>query len=83
MVPSAIAIISGAFEEGQRRNRALGMFAAVAASGFSSGLASGALITEFLSWRWIFFVNVPLTALIVILALRTVARGVNGLRALG
>jgi EmrB/QacA subfamily drug resistance transporter len=73
MVPSAIAIISGTFEEGHRRNHALGIFAAVAASGFSSGLASGALITEFLSWRWIFFVNVPLTALIVILALRTVA----------
>lgn len=65
MVPAAIAIITNSFPEGAARNRALGVFAAVAASGFSSGLAAGALITEFLSWRWVFFVNVPFAALIL------------------
>ena len=65
MVPSAISIISTTFEEGPRRNRALGIFSAVAATGFSSGLVSGALITELASWRWVFFVNVPITAAIL------------------
>src|SRR5882724_11683039 len=74
MVPSAISIISTAFAEGRRRNHALGIFSAVAASGFSSGLAAGALITEFVSWRWVFFVNVPIAAAILALTLCAVAR---------
>ncbi len=74
MVPSAISIISTTFEEGPARNRALGIFAAMAASGFSSGLAAGALITEFLSWRWVFFVNVPVAAAILALTPWVVAR---------
>ncbi len=65
MVPSAISIISTTFGDGPLRNRALGIFSAVAATGFSSGLVSGALITEFASWRWVFFVNVPITAVIL------------------
>jgi EmrB/QacA subfamily drug resistance transporter len=65
MVPSAISIISTTFEDGPRRNRALGIFSALAATGFSSGLVSGALITELASWRWVFFVNVPITAAIL------------------
>jgi EmrB/QacA subfamily drug resistance transporter len=78
MVPSAISIISTAFEEGPRRNRALGIFSAVAATGFSSGLVSGALITELASWRWVFFVNVPITALI--LGVAPIAVGSSGVR---
>ncbi|HZF33102.1 MAG TPA: MFS transporter [Candidatus Angelobacter sp.] len=74
MVPSAISIISTTFAEGRRRNHALGIFSAVAASGFSSGLAAGALITEFVSWRWVFFVNVPIAAAILALTLCAVAR---------
>jgi EmrB/QacA subfamily drug resistance transporter len=75
MVPSAISIISTTFEEGPRRNRALGIFSAVAATGFSSGLVAGALITELASWRWVFFVNVPITGLILCIAPIAVQRG--------
>ncbi len=75
MVPSAISIISTTFEEGARRNWALGIFSAVAATGFSSGLVAGALITEFASWRWIFFVNVPITGAILCVAPIVVQRG--------
>jgi EmrB/QacA subfamily drug resistance transporter len=74
MVPSAISIISTTFEEGPRRNRALGIFSAVAATGFSSGLVAGALITELAPWRWIFFVNVPTAIAILCIAPITVQR---------
>jgi EmrB/QacA subfamily drug resistance transporter len=75
MVPSAISIISTTFEEGSRRNWALGIFSAVAATGFSSGLVAGALIAELASWRWIFFVNVPITAAILCIAPITLRHG--------
>jgi EmrB/QacA subfamily drug resistance transporter len=78
MVPSAISIISTAFEEGPRRDRALGIFSAVAATGFSSGLVLGALITELTSWRWVFFVNVPIAA--VILGVAPIAVQASGIR---
>src|SRR5205085_9339698 len=67
MVPSAISLITTTFAEGAERNRAMGIFAAVAATGFSSGLAAGALIAEFLSWRFIFFVNVPIATVMIAL----------------
>lgn len=74
-VPAAVSIIATTFAEGEERNRALGVFAASASAGFSLGLVLGGVLTDALSWRWIFLVKVPVVALVVLLSLRVVAEG--------
>ena len=56
-VPAAVAIIAASFAEGAARNRALGVFGASASAGFSVGLVLGGILTDALSWRWIFLVK--------------------------
>lgn len=68
--PTALALITTNFEEGPPRNRAFGVFSAVAAAGGAIGLLAGGMLTEWLSWRWVFFVNVPIGALLAFLAPR-------------
>lgn len=63
--PTALALITTTFREGPERNRAFGVFAAVSAGGSAIGLLAGGLLVEWLDWRWIFFVNVPIGLLIV------------------
>lgn len=67
-VPSAVSIITTTFPEGPERNRALGIFTATAASGFSFGLVFGGILTGLINWHWVFFVNVPFVLLILSLA---------------
>jgi EmrB/QacA subfamily drug resistance transporter len=74
-VPAAVSIIATTFAEGEERNRALGVFAASASAGFSVGLVLGGVLTDALSWRWIFLVKVPVVALVAVVALRVVAEG--------
>ncbi|WP_441249985.1 MFS transporter [Kitasatospora sp. McL0602] len=66
--PTAFALIATNFEEGPDRNRAFGVFSAVAGSGAAIGLLAGGLLTEYLNWRWVFFVNVPIAILIAVAA---------------
>ena len=66
--PTALALITTNFEEGPQRNRAFGVFAAVSGSGAALGLLLGGMLTEWLSWRWVLFVNVPIGAVIALLA---------------
>ncbi|MFI9788090.1 MFS transporter [Kitasatospora sp. NPDC051984] len=68
--PTAFALIATNFKEGPERNRAFGVFSAVAGSGAAIGLLAGGVLTEYLNWRWVFFVNVPIAALIAIAAPR-------------
>jgi EmrB/QacA subfamily drug resistance transporter len=68
--PAALALLTTTFPEGGERNRALGVFGAVASAGGASGLILGGAITEWAGWRWIFLVNVPLTAAVAIAAPR-------------
>ncbi len=58
--PTALSLISTNFEEGPKRNRAFGAFAAVSSAGAAIGLLAGGMLTSWLSWRWTLFVNVPI-----------------------
>jgi EmrB/QacA subfamily drug resistance transporter len=65
--PAALSIISTTFTEGSERNKALGAWGAVGGSGAAAGVLFGGILTEYLSWEWIFFVNVPVGLLVLIL----------------
>jgi EmrB/QacA subfamily drug resistance transporter len=67
--PATLTIITTTFEDGVKRNRALGIWSAVAGAGGAMGAIFGGLLTGYLSWRWVLFVNVPIGALGIILAL--------------
>jgi EmrB/QacA subfamily drug resistance transporter len=70
MAPSALSMLTVVFAEGRERNRALGVWAAISAGGAAVGLVLGGVLTEYASWRWVLFVNVPVAALAVLGALR-------------
>src|SRR5215218_3217962 len=69
--PAALSILTTSFGEGHRRNRALGMYAAAAAAGFTFGLVAGGLLTQ-LSWRYTFAVAAPVALVLLLAALRVV-----------
>ncbi len=59
ITPSALSILSTMFAEGRERNIALGVWGAVGGFGAAAGVLLGGILTDLLSWEWIFFVNVP------------------------
>ncbi|TMK23667.1 MAG: MFS transporter [Actinobacteria bacterium] len=68
--PAALSIITTTFAEGSERNRALGVWGAVAGAGGAAGVLLGGVLTSGLSWRWVLFVNVPIGILCAFLAPR-------------
>ena len=66
--PTALSLITTNFEEGAERNKAFGVFAAVSGSGAAIGLLAGGMLTSWLSWRWVLFVNVPIGIFIALIA---------------
>jgi EmrB/QacA subfamily drug resistance transporter len=70
--PAALSIVTTSFEEGAERNKALGVWGALGGSGAAVGVLAGGVLTQYLSWRWIFFVNVPVGALVLALTPRIV-----------
>src|SRR4029077_15561136 len=68
MTPSALSILMTTFPEGAERNKALGIWGAVGASGGTIGLLVGGVLTETAGWRWIFFLNVPVGAIVIALS---------------
>ncbi|WP_330175338.1 MFS transporter [Streptomyces sp. NBC_01498] len=74
--PTALSLITTTFREGPARNRAFGVFAAVSAGGSAIGLLLGGILVEWLDWRWIFFVNVPIGLLIIFLTPRFIKESV-------
>jgi EmrB/QacA subfamily drug resistance transporter len=70
--PSVFSIVSVTFEEGSERNKALGILGAVSGSGAAIGLLLGGVLTEFVGWEWIFFVNVPIGLGLLLLVPRIV-----------
>jgi len=68
--PTALALVTTTFEEGAPRNRAFGVYAAVTGAGAAIGLILGGVLTDYLSWRWVFFVNAPIGLALALIAPR-------------
>src|SRR6184192_2219066 len=65
--PAALSIVTTTFSEGADRNKALGIWGALGGSGAAVGVLLGGILTKYLGWEWIFFVNVPVGALVLAL----------------
>jgi EmrB/QacA subfamily drug resistance transporter len=70
MSPAALSIVLSEFREGKDRNTAMGVWAAVSAGGAAAGVLLGGFLTQYLNWRWNFFVNVPVGIIVVLGAMR-------------
>lgn len=70
MSPAALSIVLVTYREGHERNTALSVWGAVASGGAAAGVLLGGIITEYLGWRWNFFINVPVAILVAIAAFR-------------
>jgi EmrB/QacA subfamily drug resistance transporter len=66
--PTALALITTTFPQGAPRNKALGVYAGMSGGGGAVGLLLGGILTSYVSWRWVLFVNVPIGLLVVALA---------------
>src|SRR4051812_6310974 len=71
--PAALSIVTNTFREGAERNRALGVWGAVAGSGGAAGVLLGGVLTDKLSWEWVLYVNVPIGIAAALLAPLVVA----------
>jgi EmrB/QacA subfamily drug resistance transporter len=63
--PTALSLITTEFEEGQERTRAIAVYAAVSGAGAALGLLLGGVLTNYFSWRWVLFVNVPIGVILI------------------
>jgi EmrB/QacA subfamily drug resistance transporter len=81
IAPASLSILTATFEEGPARNRAVSVWGAMGAAGGSAGVLLGGMLTEWLSWRWILFINVPIGVLAAIAAQHYIAEGRNPERA--
>jgi EmrB/QacA subfamily drug resistance transporter len=68
--PAALSIVLVTYREGHERNVALSVWGAVASGGAAFGVLLGGIITQYLSWRWCFFINVPVGLFVIISAMR-------------
>src|SRR5258708_4881653 len=68
--PAALSVLLTTFAEGSERNRALAVWGAIAGAGGAIGLLLGGVLVQALSWRWVFFINVPIGAIVLALAPR-------------
>lgn len=72
--PSALSLVLTIFSEGKERNRALGVWGMVAAGGGAVGLLLGGALTQYVDWRWIFFINVPVAIITFIASMAYVPK---------
>jgi EmrB/QacA subfamily drug resistance transporter len=72
VLPAALSIVMNMFEEGADRNKALGAWGGIGAAGATVGLIAGGLLTRYIGWQYIFFLNVPIGAAAFLFATRIV-----------
>ncbi len=72
ILPAALSIVMNMFEEGAERNKALGLWGAVGATGATFGVLAGGLLTRYVGWEYIFFLNVPIGVVTLALTRRIV-----------
>lgn len=77
LAPAVLSLVTTTFREGAERNRALGIWGAAGSSGMVLGSLLGGVLTEWLGWRAVFFVNLPIIALVLALAARSIPRDTN------
>jgi EmrB/QacA subfamily drug resistance transporter len=65
LTPAALSILMMIFQEGRERNLALGIWGAASGSGGAAGVLLGGLLTSYLSWSWIFFINIPVAVVVI------------------
>ncbi|HKN99775.1 MAG TPA: MFS transporter [Pseudonocardiaceae bacterium] len=84
IAPAALSMVLGAFPEGPERNRALGIWGGLGGVGATAGLLLGGVLTDALGWPWIFWINVPIGVVVLLLApaLLPVGRPAGGARSL-
>jgi EmrB/QacA subfamily drug resistance transporter len=70
VTPAALSLLTTSFAEGPLRDRALGLNGALMAAGFTTGAILGGVLTDVLSWRWAFFINVAVAAAVLVVAPR-------------
>jgi len=70
--PAALSIVTTTFREGAERNKALGIWGALGGSGAAAGVLFGGILTKYLGWEWIFWVNIPVGVLVFALAVALV-----------
>jgi EmrB/QacA subfamily drug resistance transporter len=79
VAPSALSLITALFDEGSERNKALGILGAISGSGAAFGVLLGGVLTSAFSWKWIFFVNVPVGLAAVIATMLIIPESKGGL----
>ncbi|HAO06428.1 MAG TPA: MFS transporter [Chryseobacterium sp.] len=79
VMPSAMSIVTNTFKEDQERNRAIGIFSSFAAIGSGSGLSLGGIISTYLSWHWVFLINVPILFITLIFAYQYLPKDEKGM----
>ena len=70
IAPAALSILTTTFAEGEERNKALGVWGAVSGAGGAVGVLLGGVLTQWAGWEWVFFVNVPIGVIAILLAPR-------------
>lgn len=83
IAPASLSILTATFEEGAARNRAVAIWGAMGAAGGSAGVLLGGMLTQWINWRWILFINVPIGVIAAIAAERYIAEGRHPERARG
>ena len=68
LFPATLSLVNASFPEGPLRNRAVSVWGAAGASGLAFGVLVGGVLTTALDWRWVFFVNAPVIAVVLIAA---------------
>lgn len=68
IMPSALSIVTHTFTEQRERSKAIGIFSSFAAIGSGSGLSAGGLISTYWGWHWVFLINVPVLAIVIVMS---------------